>query len=214
MNKKYWSVRRCACFHFNAASVPCHCGSEPLYLFIKCESCDPKAEKQPLMSVLLCVPQRLSWPSADPRSHAAPLAAPRGLWMGAAAPHVRQQVPQLQSCRWWDADAPDAESTPLGSSYTCVTLSDYGEKLGAPSWTVHGQKVVKSAPVSSPKHLKLAPNPSDQVWSSAFLLISSCSTCRFTVILNDVCLAADSSAPSFRLAFGCREANRFALHRL
>lgn len=40
------------------------------------------------------------WPSADGRSDAAPLAAPRGLRLGAAHPDVCQQVHQLQSSGW------------------------------------------------------------------------------------------------------------------
>uniref|UniRef100_H3DAK3 Carbohydrate sulfotransferase n=1 Tax=Tetraodon nigroviridis TaxID=99883 RepID=H3DAK3_TETNG len=41
-------------------------------------------------------------------------------------------------------------------------VDDYGDRVGAHSWTVPGQKVVKSASVSSPESLKLAPKPSDQ----------------------------------------------------
>lgn len=49
----------------------------------------------------MCVTQRFLWPSGDPQSDAAPLAAPRGLWLGVAHPDVCQQVHQLQSYRWW-----------------------------------------------------------------------------------------------------------------
>ncbi|XP_029695609.1 carbohydrate sulfotransferase 10 isoform X2 [Takifugu rubripes] len=42
-------------------------------------------------------------------------------------------------------------------------IDDYGDKLGAHSWTVPGPNGAKSAPVSSPKHLKLGPGPSDQL---------------------------------------------------
>lgn len=48
----------------------------------------------------MCLGQEFLWPPADAHSDAAPLAAPRGLWLGVAHPDVRQQVHQLQSYRW------------------------------------------------------------------------------------------------------------------
>lgn len=70
----------------------------------------------------MCVTQRFLWPSGDPQSDAAPLAAPRGLWLGVAHPDVCQQVHQLQSYRWWAVILRNVDSTRLDYTYTCMTL--------------------------------------------------------------------------------------------